>query len=79
MELVQLSIRSRSEQTRRLEMSGDITISSILQAYWLVTPQPEETASRTLHLRFFPDQPSLQRLPALQDGKNPVDVLGIQG
>jgi hypothetical protein len=64
--------RSRSEQTRRLEMSGDITISGILQAYWLVNHQPSGAPTRTLHLRFFPDQPSLQRLPALLSGKGPA-------
>ena len=55
----------------RIDINTDATVDGILQAYWLVTYQDGDTATRSLHLRFFPDTPSLRRLPSVH-GASPT-------
>ncbi|WP_341645976.1 hypothetical protein [Thauera sp. SDU_THAU2] len=61
----------RASQTQRLEYAGKITLSGVLQAYWVPSWPDGSTEQRTLFMRFFPDARSLPVLPRIEEAGGP--------
>lgn len=62
----------KSAQTQRLEYAGQVTLSGVLQAYWVPSWPDGVTEQRTLFIRFFPDRQSQARLPRIDDASRPA-------
>ncbi|WP_418648172.1 hypothetical protein ACNQFN_04975 [Thauera butanivorans] len=62
----------RSARTQRLEYAGKITLSGVLQVYWVPSWPDGSTEQRTLFMRFFPDAQSLRSLPRIEETERPA-------